>query len=970
MGDAVSISAAPTALVQDLRIQHVQNVPKTIALSQNAQLTIDSTVFTASNAGQAFRCSGQGMYNETLRACQCFDQATPRDKNCAPLYVNYDVTAAVGTDILDGVYRPLKYADVLKTGMEIAALAPVYDRMVAFRRNDDRYQGTLLAVKHADDRRREPQTPPPQFRGYFWVVHRITQPQGTAGMPLLRSALVSTPHPPPSTTGWYLMDPDHPAESLDMVQALPSYDPSLEATDVRLAAGAVVPQPGPSPPSKGGASSTTVAMAAAIAGAVAFLVTLLLVAERRRRSRQGRRKAGRGGASAGAAAAGRVAGLAEAMSDDDNDDEPLLSEAFDESADIPMLTLAELSSGASELRRALDAIGGRWHAELHLLDAAGFHTLHYLIVKGDAAQLHAYLLERLAAQRLHAASSSVGGASFSNGDSGGSSWGGASPASARHNPSPTSSSSNAGLSPELAHGDTRHAPSFSPPGDASTLQRVSPAYTSFSSMARSSSEDSQDPPPWPSRGYTGTAGASDSGVSGSSPAGSPSGVHSAAAAGVPCALVDFADANGRTPLLWAVTAKQPRCLELLLAAGANPAVCCPTTLETPLHLASLESLGASPDPFDLLLTAKAPLDVKNREGMTPLACASSAGHLGRVCNLLDAGADPLAQDSQGWTALMAATRYGHAAVVRRLVKNKAGLVNVADVAGRSALHWAVSVDEHDVLVALLNSRALDLTQSDHEGNTALHYAALRGVEQPIELIVERRPAKQVLALLIKRNSAHQTAAETALAAGYAALAARLEALYQRVNGQLQDTAGEGHATALSSPHAAPLDGGGSARPGASGDLGRVGHSSALEQKAPPAAGAAAPKRPSGGYSDLDFTAPPPTPPASALAVQSKARAKRTTAQLPAEGPPQKRGADGAASSASEEAGTTRFMGRKEYMKQYRAQQRQLRAGCADEVATLEAENEQCAAMMATLAAEADLLRRMVHQGSSSIDSEA
>ena len=297
MGDAVSISAAPTALVQDLRIQHVQNVPKTIALSQNAQLTIDSTVFTASNAGQAFRCSGQGMYNETLRACQCFDQATPRDKNCAPLYVNYDVTAAVGTDILDGVYRPLKYADVLKTGMEIAALAPVYDRMVAFRRNDDRYQGTLLAVKHADDRRREPQTPPPQFRGYFWVVHRITQPQGTAGMPLLRSALVSTPHPPPSTTGWYLMDPDHPAESLDMVQALPSYDPSLEATDVRLAAGAVVPQPGPSPPSKGGASSTTVAMAAAIAGAVAFLVTLLLVAERRRRSRQGRRKAGRGGAS-------------------------------------------------------------------------------------------------------------------------------------------------------------------------------------------------------------------------------------------------------------------------------------------------------------------------------------------------------------------------------------------------------------------------------------------------------------------------------------------------------------------------------------------------------------------------------------------------------------------------------------------------------------------------------------------------
>lgn len=930
-------------------------------LSRNIELTIDNTVFTAADSSGGTRCSGQGLYNATSSACQCFDQSTPRDGHCSPLYTEYDVRASVGVDVLDGTYEPLTYAEVLETGMTIASLAPVYDSMVAFRRKDGRYQGTLLAVKHDDRRRRRsphgphgrpppPPPPPPQYRGYFWVIHRIEQPEGTAGLPLLRTALLSTPRTPPHSDGWYFIDPDSPADSLDKVEALPSYDSNLIADNVRLAAGSVVPQPGPSNPPRNPSHNGTMVAAGGACGALALLVVIVFVAQRRRRSRTRHRKVGHG--------ARPASGHVEDLTDDDDghSESGLLldSSLGNDDDDISLLTMAELSTGALEVRRALDAAGGHWRKELHVHDGAGFHPLHYLVVKGDVGQLQYFLLERLAAQRSHSAGSSMGGASMSNGESEGSPrlQRGISPAQARSSPahvhfSDVSSEVCASGTSPSSHGSPFHSSPGS--GEAASSQDL------FSCQSQ----------------HVAVAMTSGSGAPSTDTIANP-----AASVGVPCALVDVADANGRTPLLWAVMAKQPRCLELLLAAGANPGLFCPTTGETPLHLACLESREDGMDPCDLLIAAKAPVNAKNKEGMTPLLCASSAGNLARAVALLDAGADAFARDWQGCTALTAAARYGHHHIVRRLLKNNVGLVNTADMAGRTALHWAISIDDRDVLLALLGSRALNMAQSDREGNTALHYAAARDLTQPIQLITATRPAQQVLALCMKENDSCETALQVALGAGHARCAERLQGMFDMANTTLQ-----AHAPIIkdAAPSAAVSPSSQDGRPSSVSLSITCSHDGRGARINEAGLVPAAPRRDNFSMDalmqddtmlsvtaqefqatdtetafGLNFMAPPPAPPANARAVQNAKRANDAP-WTSAEGPPHKRGGQNDQVGPGEED-LSRFVGRKEYMKEYRKQQRQLQKGLEGEVSLLEAENSECAAMMQTLASEAAALR--------------
>ena len=110
---------------------------------------------------------------------------------------------------------------------------------------------------------------------------------------------------------------------------------------------------------------------------------------------------------------------------------------------------------------------------------------------------------------------------------------------------------------------------------------------------------------------------------------------------------------------------------------------------------------------------------------------------------------------------------------------------------------------------------------------------------------------------------------------------------------------------------------------------------------------------------LDFMAPP----ASTRAVQNAKRANDAP-PTSAEGPPHKRGSQNSPAGQGEED-TSRFVGRKEYMKEYRKQQRQLQKGLEGEVSVLEAENAECAAIMQTLAAEATALRCILKTSASS-----
>lgn len=102
--------------------------------------------------------------------------------------------------------------------------------------------------------------------------------------------------------------------------------------------------------------------------------------------------------------------------------------------------------------------------------------------------------------------------------------------------------------------------------------------------------------------------------------------------------------DGETPLHRSAEENECARLAFLLDAGADPSVRDNAGL-TPMHLAAVAgSFEAS-----RILAPRSDLAAVDENGMTPLHLASNNGH-SRVCSmLLEAGADPLAEDSEGRT---------------------------------------------------------------------------------------------------------------------------------------------------------------------------------------------------------------------------------------------------------------------------------------------------------------------------------
>jgi uncharacterized protein len=137
------------------------------------------------------------------------------------------------------------------------------------------------------------------------------------------------------------------------------------------------------------------------------------------------------------------------------------------------------------------------------------------------------------------------------------------------------------------------------------------------------------------------------------------------------AEVNAAEADGTTPLHWAVRADDLETSTLLLKAGAKP--------------------GAA-----------------NRYGVTPLSLAAVNGNAALITLLLDAGADPNTTVTQGQTVLMVAARTGNADAVRALI-DKGANVNARETQlGETALMWAAS-ENHARATALLIERGADVS---------------------------------------------------------------------------------------------------------------------------------------------------------------------------------------------------------------------------------------------------------------------
>lgn len=132
-------------------------------------------------------------------------------------------------------------------------------------------------------------------------------------------------------------------------------------------------------------------------------------------------------------------------------------------------------------------------------------------------------------------------------------------------------------------------------------------------------------------------------------------------------------------------------LQLLLAAGFSPALRGPGG-KTPLHDAAS---GGHPRMVMLLLAAGAHVDARTAYGFTPLHL--SVGPATQL--LLDAGADPMARDAHGQTAMFY-TGTDKDALIR------AGLeVNARNPAGWTPLHFAAFKANVELAQALLDRGA-------------------------------------------------------------------------------------------------------------------------------------------------------------------------------------------------------------------------------------------------------------------------
>ena len=185
------------------------------------------------------------------------------------------------------------------------------------------------------------------------------------------------------------------------------------------------------------------------------------------------------------------------------------------------------------------------------------------------------------------------------------------------------------------------------------------------------------------------------------------------------ALVNAAEADGSTPLHWAVRLDQFDMVQMLLRSGAQ-------------------------------------VDAKTRYGIAPLALAAINGSAPVVDALLKAGADPNTSNPDGETVLMLAARTGKSEPVQLLIARGAD-VNAREAwQGETALMWAAAED-HPEVVKLLASRGADLnakskvpefpkvkvdaatmvtTALPRGGMTALMLAARQGAPNGIRALIE------------------------------------------------------------------------------------------------------------------------------------------------------------------------------------------------------------------------------------------
>lgn len=138
----------------------------------------------------------------------------------------------------------------------------------------------------------------------------------------------------------------------------------------------------------------------------------------------------------------------------------------------------------------------------------------------------------------------------------------------------------------------------------------------------------------------------------------------------------------------------------------------------------------------LLISYGANVNASGRDGQTALHWATMQGHYGVCYVLIEGGADIDAKDDFGFSPLLRAVQQNEMMVVQLLVTRGCSMTET-DHEGHTALHWASHLGRLDVAVVLLRQTARHganhdaaamarLHAPDEDGSTPLHLAAKGG----------------------------------------------------------------------------------------------------------------------------------------------------------------------------------------------------------------------------------------------------
>jgi uncharacterized protein len=163
--------------------------------------------------------------------------------------------------------------------------------------------------------------------------------------------------------------------------------------------------------------------------------------------------------------------------------------------------------------------------------------------------------------------------------------------------------------------------------------------------------------------------------------------------------IDEGTDRGKTALMAAAQAGSGELVERLLAAGADPAA-------------------------------------SNRMGGTVLMYAVNGGNPAAVRQLLAAGAEVDARASNGWNATMVAA-VKNLGEVLSLLRTAGADFNQADVYHWTPLMRAVYEGRDEAVRVLLAHPTLELDRKNDRGQTALHLAVIRGHTDLVEALLER-----------------------------------------------------------------------------------------------------------------------------------------------------------------------------------------------------------------------------------------